>query len=104
MSTKVFVEYRHRRGGQVILKVRPQQNFSTSGSGGTADALASGASWSNPVGVQIPASAPTSNCLLDRGFSAASPARVRPPAGHEGRGPCGRHLAPATCHSLPYSF
>jgi integrase len=41
---------------------------------------------------------------LDRGFSAASPARVRPPAGHEGRGPCGRHLAPATCHSLRYSF
>src|SRR4029450_8117498 len=31
------------------------------GSGGTADALASGASWSNPVGVQIPASAPTFN-------------------------------------------
>ena len=30
----------------------------TCGSGGTADALASGASWSNPVGVQIPASAP----------------------------------------------
>src|SRR2546425_1160185 len=28
------------------------------GSGGTADALASGASWSNPVGVQIPPSAP----------------------------------------------
>src|SRR4029077_14828768 len=27
--------------------------------GGTADALASGASWSNPVGVQIPASAPS---------------------------------------------
>src|SRR5207245_109096 len=29
------------------------------GSGGTADALASGASWSNPVGVRIPPSAPT---------------------------------------------
>jgi hypothetical protein len=28
------------------------------GSGGTADALASGASWSNPVGVRIPPSAP----------------------------------------------
>src|SRR5262249_21225823 len=34
------------------------QAESTCGSGGTADALASGASWSNPVGVQIPASAP----------------------------------------------
>src|SRR5438552_12501476 len=31
--------------------------LTTCGSGGTADALASGASWSNPVGVQIPASA-----------------------------------------------
>ena len=31
------------------------------GSGGTADASASGASWSNPVGVQIPASAPKLN-------------------------------------------
>ena len=30
----------------------------TCGSGGTADALASGASWSNPVGVRIPPSAP----------------------------------------------
>src|SRR5436190_24231986 len=34
------------------------RNKSTCGSGGTADALASGASPSNRVGVQIPASAP----------------------------------------------
>jgi hypothetical protein len=33
--------------------------LTTCGSGGTADALASGASWSNPVGVRIPPSAPT---------------------------------------------
>src|SRR3954452_17227777 len=32
--------------------------LSLCGSGGTADALASGASWSNPVGVRIPPSAP----------------------------------------------
>src|SRR5437870_12933904 len=35
------------------------------GSGGTADALASGASWSNPVGVQIPASAPSTKLRSD---------------------------------------
>src|SRR5437660_12288693 len=43
----------------VILKVPASDEIvSTCGSGGTADALASGASWSNPVGVQIPPSAP----------------------------------------------
>src|SRR5258708_2445106 len=42
-----------------ILKVRADGVFHTTcGSGGTADALASGASWSNPVGVRIPPSAP----------------------------------------------
>src|SRR4051812_36557175 len=45
--------------GSAILIVPVRQQFPTTcGSGGTADALASGASWSNPVGVQIPASAP----------------------------------------------
>jgi hypothetical protein len=37
---------------------------STCGSGGTADALASGASWSNPVGVRIPPSAPFDSASL----------------------------------------
>ena len=42
-----------------ILRVRPARIYlTTCGSGGTADALASGASPSNRVGVQIPASAP----------------------------------------------
>lgn len=41
---------------------------STCGSGGTADALASGASPSNRVGVQIPASAPTTKSLLNSRF------------------------------------
>ena len=36
----------------------------TCGSGGTADALASGASWGNPVGVQILSSAPTPSVTL----------------------------------------
>jgi hypothetical protein len=43
--------------GRQILSLRK----STCGSGGTADALASGASPSNRVGVQIPASAPITN-------------------------------------------
>src|SRR4029077_7796844 len=38
------------------------------GSGGTADALASGASWSNPVGVQIPPSAPEPKSSLNGRF------------------------------------
>ena len=38
------------------------------GSGGTADALASGASWSNPVGVRIPPSAPAPNSFLNGRF------------------------------------
>src|SRR5947199_4193361 len=42
-----------------IINVRSRAGIlTTCGSGGTADALASGASWSNPVGVQIPPSAP----------------------------------------------
>jgi hypothetical protein len=45
-----------------ILKVRSRA-IHYCGSGGTADALASGASWSNPVGVQIPPSAPYSKWL-----------------------------------------
>src|SRR5213592_4896052 len=42
-----------------ILKILRRVLALICGSGGTADALASGASWSNPVGVQIPPSAPT---------------------------------------------
>src|SRR6185436_1984127 len=51
------------------------------GSGGTADALASGASWSNPVGVQIPASAPTQKSPSPRDLAAEKTARPPyPPA------------------------
>jgi hypothetical protein len=42
-----------------IIRVRLSRYFPTPcGSGGTADALASGASWGNPVEVQILSSAP----------------------------------------------
>ena len=52
-----------RRSHQPSLTLQLHVSFGWQahcGSGGTADALASGASWSNPVGVQIPASAPAS--------------------------------------------
>jgi hypothetical protein len=48
----------HRSDVFGILMFRSSAKIPTCGSGGTADALASGASWSNPVGVQIPPSAP----------------------------------------------
>ena len=48
--------------------------FTTRGSGGTADALASGASWSNPVEVQILSSAPAfaHACHTSVSFGSAS--------------------------------
>ena len=57
----------------VILIVPARENSYHCGSGGTADALASGASPSNRVGVQIPASAPAYNPLvISVGLRAAS--------------------------------
>jgi hypothetical protein len=50
-----------------ILRVRLTAVLTTCGSGGTADALASGASPSNRVGVQIPASAPIDSTNLQPG-------------------------------------
>ena len=45
-------------GPSAVIPTAQGEFLTTCGSGGTADALASGASWSNPVGVQIPPSAP----------------------------------------------
>ena len=57
-----------RRSHQPSLTLQLHVSFGWQahcGSGGTADALASGASWSNPVGVQIPASAPSIQARSD---------------------------------------
>src|SRR5436853_4165161 len=72
METPLYaVQFSH--GGLYLFVGSVTGTLAHCGSGGTADALASGASWSNPVGVQIPASAPLLVVPLNVNFRRSAP-------------------------------